>query len=423
MRDGIPAEFIWFRRRGAIQMAVRTITKRKKLGLPDTVRASNVMLPFITADKWIQPIYKCKTEVQETKEGWVTGPIFAVLAGEDKKGFQGSRINFRDIMHTARSDGKLIYVLPVQQVCEKEWWNGYIRLGYQKWMKLPFPRPLAVYNRIPTRLAERQPNAIRAFTRFAKLHIPVFNPSYFSKATIYTILKKEGMEKYLPESEAVLTMVKFRRMLSHHEALYLKPSGGSIGHGMIRVEHAGAGYTVSVLKNSSCETLYVVNEDSLWKTIQSLRLPGHYVIQEAIDLIEWKGRPCDFRVLLQKSKGQWQVVGQGVRVSGPNTITTHVPNGGYIANANEVLQDVFSKEAHRIHRSIESLTIRCAKVIDAFYHSQLGEMSMDIGVDKQGKAWFFEANAKPMKFDEPDIRARSLQGVVNYLEEISLQSP
>lgn len=29
---------------------------------------------------------------------------------------------------------------------------------------------------------------------------------------------------------------------------------------------------------------------------------------------------------------------------------------------------------------------------------------MDLGIDDLGEIWFFEANAKPMKFDEPQIR-------------------
>jgi len=41
-------------------------------------------------------------------------------------------------------------------------------------------------------------------------------------------------------------------------------------------------------------------------------------------------------------------------------------------------------------------------------------MSMDLGVDKQGNIWFFEANSKPMKFDEPHIRQKSLERIFQY---------
>ena len=41
-------------------------------------------------------------------------------------------------------------------------------------------------------------------------------------------------------------------------------------------------------------------------------------------------------------------------------------------------------------------------------------MSIDLGVDKSGNLWFFEANSKPMKFDEPEIRRKSLQKLIEY---------
>ncbi|UUZ93289.1 YheC/YheD family protein [Paenibacillus sp. P25] len=41
-------------------------------------------------------------------------------------------------------------------------------------------------------------------------------------------------------------------------------------------------------------------------------------------------------------------------------------------------------------------------------------MSMDLGVDTNGDLWFFEANSKPMKFDEPPIRKKSLENLIRY---------
>jgi hypothetical protein len=113
------------------------------------------------------------------------------------------------------------------------------------------------------------------------------------------------------------------------------------------------------------------------------------------------------------------LVGRGVRVSGPNTITTHVPSGGSIANASRVLEASFGINADAVDNELTNMTVTCAKAIDSHYNHELGEMSMDIGIDEFGRPWFFEANAKPMKFDEPEIRARSLAGVLNYMQELA----
>ena len=42
-----------------------------------------------------------------------------------------------------------------------------------------------------------------------------------------------------------------------------------------------------------------------------------------------------------------------------------------------------------------------------------GEMSMDLGIDCEGVLWFFEANSRPMKFDEPAIRKNHWSGFFN----------
>lgn len=49
----------------------------------------------------------------------------------------------------------------------------------------------------------------------------------------------------------------------------------------------------------------------------------------------------------------------------------------------------------------------------------LAEMSMDLGLTEDGKLWFFEANAKPEKFDEPTIRRLSLSNLIHYAQYVS----
>ena len=49
----------------------------------------------------------------------------------------------------------------------------------------------------------------------------------------------------------------------------------------------------------------------------------------------------------------------------------------------------------------------------------LAEMSMDLGLTPEGKLYFFEANAKPEKFDEPAIRNSSLANLIHYSQYVS----
>jgi hypothetical protein len=65
-------------------------------------------------------------------------------------------------------------------------------------------------------------------------------------------------------------------------------------------------------------------------------------------------------------------------------------------------------------KRISFTAVRIAKQIERRSGQHLGEMSMDLGVDQRKQLWFFEANSKPMKFDEPDIRDRSLHTMIEY---------
>lgn len=365
-------------------------------------------------------VYSCPTVLTVRDWNEVTvGDVYAILAGEGKHGFVGARLNFRDLLEVGRQQDAFLYVVSTTDVTDGDVFTGYVRLGPHRWIEIPAPRPQAVYNRIPNRELEGRPSAVRAKRILQQSGILMFNPSYFSKSTIYEFIRQAGLSDYLPETETGTDASSLLRMLHRHGSLYLKPSGGSVGHGMIRVDQTAAGYEVTVLKKGNTTRFSLTSEQEMWRTIVRERVPGRYVVQQAIPLIRHQGDPCDFRVLLQKRDSVWTMVGRGVRVCGPGRITTHVPSGGRIASADRVLQESFNLDATRVSEHLEAFTVRAAGVIDAAYQSELGEMSMDIGIDASGHPWFFEANAKPMKFDEPDIRAKSLDGILFQLRALA----
>ncbi len=421
MAEQLDAEFVWFFRGKRLTMAVYvmpSMVRSFRQPLPTVARVSNTYVNVISIPpKKIE--YRCPTILTFYNKEWVTGPVFAILAGSGagSSNFQGSQLNFRDIMEAAKARNIFIYVLPASAVTDNSQWYGYVRLGYQKWLSIPCPRPQAVYNRIPTRYLERRAQTVLAKQKLKYYEIPIFNPDYFNKATIYDIIRHAGYDNYLPHSSGILTKSILFDMLHKLNGVYLKPAGGSVGHGMILILHQGTGrYVIQTLKNGVCDTESAESFQLLWQIVDRKRLPGSYVVQEAISLISWYGRPCDFRVLLQKHYDTWRVVGKGVRVSGPDTITTHVPNGGYIADTKQVLREVFADGAEEVEQRLDLLTLDSARAIDEYYQGRLGEMSMDVGIDKNGRPWFFEANAKPMKFDEKEIREKSIAGVIDYLQ-------
>lgn len=141
-----------------------------------------------------------------------------------------------------------------------------------------------------------------------------------------------------------------------------------------------------------------------------------YIVQQGIELVSTNRRPYDLRVLVQKNqKGQWDISGVGARVAGSSSITTHVPRGGSIEDPVKLLEASFGPEgSKRILVRAKNTALLIARQIERGSGYLLGEMSMDLGIDQQGGVWFFEANSKPMKFDEPHIRKRSLERIFQY---------
>ncbi|WP_374725886.1 YheC/YheD family protein [Paenibacillus sp. P22] len=141
-----------------------------------------------------------------------------------------------------------------------------------------------------------------------------------------------------------------------------------------------------------------------------------YIAQQGIDLALYQERRFDLRALVQKNgSGQWAVSGIGARLAGSRSITTHVPRGGSIEDPEKLLQHAFGpQEARELMSKARSACVQLARQIETASGQSHGEMSMDLGVDVEGGLWFFEANAKPMKFDEPHIRKKSLERIFQY---------
>ena len=118
---------------------------------------------------------------------------------------------------------------------------------------------------------------------------------------------------------------------------------------------------------------------------------------------------------MQKNgKGHWELTGIGIRQSREGNITTHVPRGGSVQSPAKLLPLVFPQlSVENILQRLEGMALIVSEILENKWPS-LGEISMDIGLDDNGHLWFFEANSKPGKFDEPDIRKRSLDNLIQY---------
>lgn len=351
-------------------------------------------------------------------------PVLAILTVDDGQGlFRGNRSNFSDLILTGESLGFTVYVLTVKQLLlTRKKLSGFV---YQRdshtWEKRLMPFPQIIYNRIPYREDEMQPSVrqkINACRRHSR--IKLFNPSFFNKWELFEWLKQSRLTRpYIPATRRLMSIKSLDKLISNHAYIYLKPESGKAGKGIMTLkvrEEKALPYLLKIQENKKSSTYSCSTIQKLWSRIQKQSGGEAYIAQQGIQLASFQDRKFDLRALVQKNRsGAWELTGLGARLAGTSSITTHVPRGGRIEDPEKLLTHSFNSEnAHRLLQKTKKTAVVIARQIERASRQRLGEMSMDLGIDSKGCLWFFEANAKPMKFDEPHIRQKSLERIFQY---------
>ncbi|NOU92308.1 YheC/YheD family protein [Paenibacillus sp. LMG 31456] len=363
-------------------------------------------------------------------------PTLAILTYADEtRIFRGNKENFVDLIRVGEERGVTVYVVTTAEFKL----TGQTLVGYtynfqtRSWKKGPQPLPNVVYNRIPYRKFELLPEVQQIIqTCIRHGQISFFNPSFFNKWTLFEWLNKsKDTQTFIPTTQKLTSGDDLEQLLQKHSNLYLKPVKGKAGKGIMKVsrladkQSKSRKYQLSIQEKTKSHISRYTNVPQLWSQIRQMVGSKDYIMQQGISLSNYKQRPFDLRVLVQKnSKGLWTVAGVGARLAGKSSITTHVPRGGSIDDPSKLLEAGFgSLTSKKILSRTKQTALIVAKQIEKASGTALGEMSLDLGVDTTGQIWFFEANSKPMKFDEPHIRKRSLDNLIRYCIHLSKLSP
>lgn len=348
-------------------------------------------------------------------------PRIAILTSDGQSSFQGNRQNFIDIITTGKKMGCKVYVLTPKGLRHGDSFvTGYLLIskrGRFRWKKTRLPPPHVVYNRVPNRRVEQSP-AVQQALSILQSHptIQLFNPSFFDKWTLHQQLQSvKEFRPYLPETVLFQYSSALKAMVSKYPLVYLKPVHSKAGIGMIQINAQETGFEMVYQTQHAKKRYHPSTFEELWSLAQQLCQKKKYLIQQGILLSQYQGRPFDLRILVQKNgQGIWDLTGIGIRIAGKDAISTHVPMGGKIGETQTVLTETFGERQKELREELKNLCLRIAQTLETKQKQNLGEMSFDFGLDSKENFWFFEANAKPMKFDEPHIRQLSLQRLVEY---------
>ncbi len=355
------------------------------------------------------------------QDGLRLGPVIGVLTtdvgmapGHPDLGICYSSL-IQDVIRASRLSGGLVYAFKAKEVVPGK---GYV-IGYRpslknpgRWIRARVPLPDVVYNRVPNRTAERQPEVRRTKAYFLnRKGTQFFNRSFFDKWDVYELLGPGDLNGVIPETRGLSGPDDLREMISRHQMVYLKPQGGSLGKGVIRIIRLkNGGYSVRYRMGDRNGFRRARTTQGMVELVFSLTGRRRYIVQQGIWLARFRGRPFDFRVHLTRGPdGHWGLAGIGGKVAGNGSVTTHVHSGGYTAEAEEVASEVFGDEAAVQLNRIADWSIRLTKDLEARSKQSFGEVGLDVGVDHRGRIWLFEINSKPGRaiFDLPSLKRSS----------------
>lgn len=317
-----------------------------------------------------------------------------------------------------------------------DWEQGMINgFFYHKkgWTKKTVPFPNVVYDRLPNRESERNPQAIEVKRKMESDYlIPWYNPGFFNKLELYERLYNDPRaENYLPETHQFTSFSNIELMLANYGHVFLKFANGSFGNGIRHIiydQQEGAYYCrfydqkKRLLKFNTLETLlqYVYRGKSL----------ENIIVQQGIRLIRNNKKPIDFRVHANKDEqGDWSVSAIAAKMAGTGSPTTHGHFGGTVHTLEEIFPDKDKLEQNK--QKLKKAALDIAAAIEDSIGGIVGEIGFDFGIDREGKVWMFEANSKPGRYifshpglKESDYLTRKLAlSFAVHLTERAIKSP
>ncbi|MBW5447806.1 YheC/YheD family protein [Cohnella sp. CFH 77786] len=366
--------------------------------------------------------------IQNEEEGELQlGPLIGVLtdsASSSAAAPFGYRTGFmKQLLQLGRNHAYFFAFTPRDINWQQETVHGWFYQSGAGWQRRVVPFPDVVYNRLPSRKAETSAALTSLRERFVRKRIPFFNWSFFNKSDVYKMLENDPEALgHLPESVHNPSPDRIREMLEKHHFIYYKPSGGSLGVGIYRLTyHPRKGYFIRYRRNGSNVLLRFNQFSGLMKMLRAKHGSelGQYVAQQGIRLVEIENCPIDFRFHMHKDgNNRWVVAGIGAKKAGRGSVTTHIKNGGSLMTPEQALGITFGERTQAVLEAAKATAVKLSEAIERNYSHTLGELGLDIGIDRDGAVWMFEANAKPGRsiFQHPALKDQGRASLQYILE-------
>ncbi|ADG81968.1 YheC/YheD family protein [Thermincola potens] len=371
--------------------------------LPQTISIS----PATAAQLYIPPELNLDLMVLPGRGTLRLGPFIAIYGYKNLAGrriFSEQTSYFRKLCQVSRKMHALTYVVAPEDLNI----NAGFTYGHVleksatglRWTKKALPLPDVFYDRglFPKGPYKMTGIKVRRYLR-AAWGDKFFNPKFFDKWRTHLWLSEHAvLRRYLPTTVHIQAAEAAKNFIARHSSVYLKPSGGSSGRGILRVRRDRNSYICEYLKKKVIYRSVYGNLDQMWQDLLDKQmLNKKFIVQQDLNLAQYQARPFDVRVLMQKGlDGKWRFTGMAARLGGSNAITTNLHAGGTAQPLEQILSALFgAKKAYQMQSEIEHLSFLTCSWVEQVSGLQFGEIAVDVGIDNTGKIWLIELNAVP----------------------------
>lgn len=227
------------------------------------------------------------------------------------------------------------------------------------------------------------------------------------------LMSDRGLKPFVPHTE-LFDRSSLIDMVSRYERVYFKPTDGTGGNGIARIERASSRAFRIKIKTRSVAAASI---EDLFRELKKTARGRSYLLQKGIYLKTSGGRPFDLRTMVQKSKqGKWVATALFVKLGMKNKVVTNYHQGGQLALVEPTLRRAgcTPAEIKRYVRRLETLGLKTARCFDR-KSKRYRELGLDVALDRKGRLWILEVNTRPNFYGLKTLPDKSLyRTVVRY---------
>jgi hypothetical protein len=334
------------------------------------------------------PIYEICVNQNEI----IIGPYIGLLMSNEDNKLSSSRLNkmLVYVKEYAKLHGSIVVFALNKVDKESRLIEGYCYNPVKKyWQQGVFPYPSSIYRTIG--LSAEWKNHF-----LSVIGDKIFNSRFFGKWEMYQWFSKEPeINTSIPYTVLYHSPPDVLEMLEKYSKIYIKPVLGLQGRGIVRISIENKLFIFKYRENR--DNCIITFEDPVKASeyIGKRFHNGRYLIQQAVDLLEYKGGLIDFRCVVQKNQSNtWichTIIGRaGVK----DSIVSNISSGGAAYTAKSILRKAIQTSEEDIDdmkKKIAAFAITVCKILDE-YGINCGTLGLDIGMDPQGHLWLIEIN-------------------------------